>query len=77
RGVGSRLLSKLIEIAKRRPVAKVTLEVREANHIARALYRKFGFEQTGILPRYYGDTGETGVVMCKTLAPEHSRGQES
>jgi ribosomal-protein-alanine N-acetyltransferase len=77
RGLGSRLLSRLIEIASRHPVPKITLEVRETNHIARHLYRKFGFEETGILPRYYGDTGETGVVMCKTLAPEHNGGQES
>jgi len=74
RGLGSRLLSHLIEIARRQAVAKVTLEVREANHIARSLYRKFGFEETGILPHYYGDTGETGVVMCKTLPPERRRG---
>lgn len=67
RGLGRRLLSHLIEIARRHDVAKITLEVRQANHIARSLYRKFGFEETGILPRYYGDTGETGVVMCKTL----------
>ena len=77
RGLGSRLLSHLMEIARRQPVAKVTLEVREANHIARNLYRKFGFQETGILPRYYGDTGETGVAMSKTLAPEHNRGQQS
>jgi ribosomal-protein-alanine N-acetyltransferase len=77
RGLGTRLLSHLIEIARRQAIARVTLEVREANHIARSLYRKFGFHEMGKLPHYYGDTGETGVAMCKTLAPERRRGREN
>ena len=69
RGLGRRLLSHLIQLARRRHAARVTLEVREANYIARSLYRQFGFDETGVLPRYYGDTGETGVIMCKLLPP--------
>jgi ribosomal-protein-alanine N-acetyltransferase len=69
RGLGCCLLSHLIQLARHHHAAKVTLEVREANHIARSLYRKFGFEETGVLPRYYGDTGETGIIMCKLLSP--------
>jgi ribosomal-protein-alanine N-acetyltransferase len=69
RGLGRRLLSHLIQLARQHRAAEITLEVREANHIARSLYRKFGFDETGVLPRYYGDTGETGVVMCKLLSP--------
>jgi len=69
RGLGCYLLSHLIQLARRQRAAKITLEVREANHIARSLYRKFGFDEMGLLPRYYGDTGETGVVMCKLLSP--------
>ena len=69
RGVGRLLLSRLIQLARHHHAAKVTLEVREANHIARSLYRTFGFDEAGVLPRYYGDTGETGVIMCKVLSP--------
>lgn len=69
RGLGRRLLSHLIQLARRQHAAKITLEVREANHIARSLYRTFGFDEAGVLPRYYGDTGETGVIMCKLLSP--------
>jgi GNAT superfamily N-acetyltransferase len=43
RGVGRRLLSAVEEIARRRGHCKITLEVREDNPGAAALYRKFGF----------------------------------
>jgi len=39
------------------------LEVREANWPARNLYKKLGFEEVGVRPSYYQDTGETAVVM--------------
>ena len=67
RGLGSRLLRHLIEFAERRCATHVTLEVRERNDAARRLYMRFGFEERGRLPRYYGDTGENGVVMCRQL----------
>ncbi len=70
RGLGRRLLSHLIDISLERHIARVTLEVREANSAARALYGEFGFQETGLLPRYYGDTGESGVIMCKVLSPQ-------
>jgi ribosomal-protein-alanine N-acetyltransferase len=67
RGLGGRLLRHLIDFAQERGATQVTLEVRERNDAARQLYRRFGFEERGLLPRYYGDTGENGVVMCKLL----------
>jgi len=33
------------------------------------MYRAFGFQQTGVLRGYYGDTGENGLVMWKVLSP--------
>ncbi len=68
RGIGTRLLAMLTEIACRRGASRLTLEVREGNAAARALYEKLGFEEKGRLPGYYGDTGENGLVMWKTLA---------
>jgi ribosomal-protein-alanine N-acetyltransferase len=69
-GLGSRLLDHLIVSAGGRGVARVTLEVRESNRAAQLLYHKFRFEGRGRLPRYYGDTGEDGLVMWKWLSSE-------
>jgi ribosomal-protein-alanine N-acetyltransferase len=40
-----------------------SLEVRVSNHAAAALYRKFGFREVGIRPRYYADNGEDARLM--------------
>ena len=45
-GVGTSLMNELIAIARVRACCKVTLEVREDNVAARALYRKLGFADT-------------------------------
>jgi ribosomal-protein-alanine N-acetyltransferase len=70
RGLGSHLLRRLIEHARQRRAARITLEVRERNFAAISMYRTFGFQQTGVLRGYYGDTGENGLVMWKILRPE-------
>jgi ribosomal-protein-alanine N-acetyltransferase len=62
-GLGKCLLSQLIDAAHERGATEITLEVREANIAARALYERSGFKSTGFIPRYYGDTGENAVVM--------------
>ena len=41
----------------------MTLEVRESNEPAKALYRRFGFEEEGVRPRYYAETGEDAIIM--------------
>ena len=69
RGIGSQLLEFALDIATLHGAKMITLEVREKNLPALALYRKFGFEQSGYLPRYYGDTHENGIVMRQTLTP--------
>jgi len=63
RGIGERLLSALLEAAEDMGATRVTLEVRESNTIARALYEKYGFEVVAYLRGYYPDTGEDAVVM--------------
>jgi len=69
RGLGARLLSHLLEAAEERGAREVTLEVRDGNSAAQALYERFGFRSKGFIPRYYGDTGENAVVMGKHLSP--------
>ncbi len=67
RGLGKRLLSLLVDLARTRNADRLTLEVRTGNKPAIALYEQFGFERKGLLPNYYGDTGEDGIVMWKML----------
>ncbi len=48
--------------------ARFTLEVRESNGAAIALYERFGFRAAGRRRRYYQDNGEDAVVMWRTRA---------
>ena len=41
----------------------LSLEVRVSNHAAAALYRKFGFREVGVRPRYYANDGEDALLM--------------
>lgn len=63
RGLGNRLLHRLICEAKRRSCIKMTLEVRPSNHTAIKLYTKTGFISHGKRPGYYTDTGEDAIIM--------------
>jgi len=63
RGVGERLLLRLLELANDRRAREATLEVRLSNMPARRLYEKYGFKPVGIRPRYYSDNGEDALIM--------------
>ena len=52
--------------AHRRERARFTLEVRESNTGAIALYERYGFRAAGRRRRYYQDNGEDAVVMWRT-----------
>jgi [ribosomal protein S18]-alanine N-acetyltransferase len=62
RGIGSALLTELIEESRRRHAADVLLEVRADNPRAQDLYRRFGFEQIHVRARYYRD-GIDALIM--------------
>lgn len=66
KGIGSAILTELIEEARRRGAADVLLEVRADNPRAQALYVRFGFEQIHVRPRYYRD-GTDALIMRLTL----------
>jgi RimJ/RimL family protein N-acetyltransferase len=53
RGVGSALLAAGVEWAREAGAHKVGLQVWPHNAVARALYRKFGFIEEGVLRRHY------------------------
>jgi len=52
KGLGELLLIASIEAAIERLSRVVTLEVRSSNEAARALYRKYGFQEVGVRKRY-------------------------
>lgn len=61
-GIGSKLLNKIFEIAKKLKAQSITLEVNEKNLPAIQLYRKFGFEQVGLRKKYYHNT-DNAIIM--------------
>jgi N6-L-threonylcarbamoyladenine synthase/protein kinase Bud32 len=63
RGLGTALLSALVDEAGRRGLRRLTLEVRPSNAEAVALYETAGFRAVGRRPGYYSDSGEDGVIM--------------
>lgn len=66
--LGEKLMTALLEHAKRRGASRMTLEVRESNEVALGLYSKFGFAAQGRRRNYYTDTKEDALVMwCEKL----------
>jgi ribosomal-protein-alanine N-acetyltransferase len=64
-GIATALIEGLIErIGDAR--ARYTLEVRESNVGAIALYERYGFRAAGRRRRYYQDNGEDAVIMWRT-----------
>lgn len=70
RGLATALLRSIQMEGKRRGAATVLLEVRSSNLAAIRLYEKSGFQTIGIRPNYYPHTGETALVMSKSLKEE-------
>lgn len=62
-GCAARVLEALLGEARQRGISFVTLEARESNAPALALYEKFGFRVVGHRPRFYTDPVETALVM--------------
>lgn len=63
RGYAAAVLTALLTEARARGIAFVTLEVRESNTAAIALYEKYGFAVVGRRPRFYTAPVETGLIM--------------
>lgn len=61
--IGRQLLLRLGELALSIGARRMTLEVRESNAGAQAMYRGFGFEAAGRRRAYYTDDGEDALVM--------------
>lgn len=66
-GLGHALLRACLELGLAECCAEATLEVRPSNLVARRLYERYGFRETGRRPGYYQDTGEDAVLMAARL----------
>ncbi|MCX9078212.1 MAG: ribosomal protein S18-alanine N-acetyltransferase, partial [Candidatus Methanoperedens sp.] len=62
RGVGRRLMRRLLIRMERTGIVRVFLMVREGNAAAISLYRSLGFRRVRRVPEYYGD-GEAAIRM--------------
>jgi ribosomal-protein-alanine N-acetyltransferase len=65
-GIGNRIVESLIYYCTAHNIERMTLEVRKSNIVAQNLYKKYGFVEYGIRPRYYADNNEDAVIMWRT-----------
>ena len=66
-GIADALITALLERAALRALSFVTLEVREHNEPAIALYEKHGFVPVGLRKNYYEAPVENAILMTKFL----------
>jgi len=62
-GIGELLLVTVTDMAIEFKASVVTLEVRVSNHVAQALYRKYGFKDAGTRKAYYSEDREDALIM--------------
>ena len=63
KGLGKKLLMRLLGQAVEMGALKATLEVRPSNEAALKLYDSFGFKTVAVGENYYGDEGEDALIM--------------
>lgn len=62
-GCGKALVSAVIELAKKKQIEKIFLEVRVSNAPAISLYEKMGFQKIGIRKNFYEHPQEDAYIM--------------
>ena len=65
KGVGHKLIQKLLEEGEKQGIEAFTLEVRVSNAPAIALYMDLGFVSEGIRPRFYEKPVEDAMIMWR------------
>lgn len=65
KGIGRELIRAACDGAKGRGCEFITLEVRQSNAAAIALYESEGFEVAGIRKNFYSNPTENGVIYTK------------
>lgn len=62
-GIAKRVMLCMMRTARLFDATEMTLEVRENNFGAQALYARLDFEKAGVRKGYYTDTGEAAYIM--------------
>ena len=76
-GVGSAVLTALIDRAEALGLSFLTLEVRAGNLPAIGLYEKHGFEKAGVRKNYYEKPREDAIIMTLTFSGGDTRSPEA
>lgn len=63
--IASKMLEELIELAKRKNLKSVTLEVNVHNEIAINLYKKYDFKEIGKRPKYYCNSDDALIMTLE------------
>lgn len=71
-GIGRKLLSLLVQIAKEKKMSAITLEVRESNLPAQKLYESAGFVHCGTRKRYYQGREDAKIMTLEFPVLEES-----
>jgi ribosomal-protein-alanine N-acetyltransferase len=68
-GLGTELIKEIIKVFQDKGIRLLSLEVKTSNDDARRFYLNLGFEEAGILKRYYRGRGytEDAVIMIKWI----------
>ena len=69
-GIAGELLSVFRRFAEGNRMAFLTLEVRDSNASARALYAKYGFREVGVRKNYYDHPKEDAIIMTLEFSYE-------
>lgn len=72
--IGETLLSISLQIGKRKKCKVAHLEVRKTNEAAISLYKKYGFQITGLRKNYYEEENEDALLMSLNLESEIKHG---
>ena len=67
KGIGNKLLQKIIEVVKEIKMQEIYLEVNEKNKNAIKLYEKNNFEKIGIRKKYYNGIDSAILMSLKIL----------
>lgn len=63
KGIGEKLLQKLVSVCEQEQADFITLEVRESNTVAVSLYEKAGFKTVGKRKAFYEKPREDAILM--------------
>lgn len=69
-GIAKNLLSYALQHLSTEGAQSSFLEVRASNLVAQEMYRKFGYEESGVRRHYYRDNDEDAILMTLSGMPE-------